>query len=459
MTVSNTTNRKVYPGNDSQTLFDFTFYVKNESTELFATVTDANGAETPLVLNVDFQVSTPSTDETGGTIRYPISGTPLITGSKIAVYREIAEAQGTSFPSQGAFLLQVVEDTFDKLIHIIQQHSDQIDRSLVFGTASAQSGINVPEPLANAALGWNPDATKLVNLLALTAGTSTSAFVDTLLGHANAADFMGGLGITAAAQTLLDDASIADMLTTLTAAGTTARNLFTKAQRFSTGTAVTNGNITAGVLTFVPDGTIYDMSNTSTVTSMSTHASGSLIILRHLAAAQWTHDNNFIKGPKGASRTSVAGDVSIWFEYSAGKYQCLFWSEHTASETEAGIVERASDAEAQGGVITTRVITPNNLGATVPGIDATLALVTRTNTTEYQNTTGKPLMVIYRCVTGSGSTAVEMGPTSGALLGVGISADSNAPGDAGTVTILVPDDWYYRYVNTGSPTVVVHELS
>ena len=92
-----------------------------------------------------------------------------------------------------------------------------------------------------------------------------------------------------------------------------------------------------------------------------------------------------------------------------------------ASDTATGVVELATDAEAQAGTDTTRAVTPDNLGATVLGIGQSWQVVTgsRAIATDYTNTTGRPIQVL---VTVSGANTG--GQCAAALLIDGVTISS-----------------------------------
>ena len=119
MTVETEFNSQEFEGNDSAIDFPFYFPFFNDS-EIFASIFDANGNETELVQGVDYQL-TSTKKRDGGSIRYPVSGFPLPTGSTLVVTRELPVTQTASVRNQGRFNASVHETVFDKLIMILQQ--------------------------------------------------------------------------------------------------------------------------------------------------------------------------------------------------------------------------------------------------------------------------------------------------------------------------------------------------
>lgn len=461
MAVQKDKNRIVYPGNGVQDTFDFDFFVDDEPNELVVTRIDANNTEFELFLDADFEITVSSVDESGGTIRYPIAGLPLPVGEKIAIERLVAETQPKVLKNQGGFYLNSIEGALDRLTHLVQQLSDAIDRSVKFGVGSLQTGKVLPEPAAGAAIGWDNSASQLVNLLALSSSSTVSGFVDSLLDKADAAAFLTGLGVSTFIQTLLNDTNHTEAQTTLGAAGLTAPNIFTavnffsKVLRIARADDVGNANVVSKVLTLGGDGLYYKYTGTSQVDLIASLGVGAVVIIEHTASALFFHNpGNFIL-PRGFSRVSVPGDISIWYEFATGGWICVAWTEHTASVTEAGIIELASDAEAQLGLADSRAVTPGNLGSAVIGINSTYSFnVSLANNTERQNTFSKAKIVIFRItIDGSDSVDIYMGATSGALDLVGSCQAGVVMED--TITIMVPNNFYYKYVTTGVGTITV----
>ncbi len=157
----------------------------------------------------------------------------------------------------------------------------------------------------------------------------------------------------------------------------------------------------------------------------------------------------------GAKQSLVAGDVkaniTYGFRYDGTDFML---TDHApiavpvASTTTSGIVELATDAEAQAGTDTARAVTPDNLGATVIGIGQTWTNYTgtRLGNTVYQNTTGRPIQVNV-AFTGSGKVFEVSSDNSTWITIMGGSSDRNIG-----VSAVIPNNWYYRCTDA-SPQV------
>lgn len=112
----------------------------------------------------------------------------------------------------------------------------------------------------------------------------------------------------------------------------------------------------------------------------------------------------------------------------------------------AGLVELATDAEAQAGTDSSRAVTPDNLGATVIGIGQSWqsVLASRATGTNYANNTGRPIAVL---VVATSSAGVGCDFT----VGGSIVSRFNHPTVAlnGTHSVIVPNGAVYR-VNNGT---------
>lgn len=128
MSLSTEENKKQYDGNDSTTIFPFP-YLFQANTDLTVIHTSSSGEDTILVLDTDYSVSG-ADNPAGGSVTYPIAGTPLETGEKITIAREMEVNQETDLSNHGAFFLVAIENALDKLAMIAQQLKEMYDRTV-----------------------------------------------------------------------------------------------------------------------------------------------------------------------------------------------------------------------------------------------------------------------------------------------------------------------------------------
>lgn len=166
MTVPAST-RRVGPfyGNGATTSFPFTFKVFTAD-DITLTVTDSAGVATSLVRGTHYSVALNPDQESapGGTVTYPISGSPLPTGSTLAGVGALPYDQTTDFPAGGAYRAQTHENAFDRTVMQVQQLAEEMDRALVVPSSVAGVNVQVPVPQAGYALAWNAAGDGLINV-------------------------------------------------------------------------------------------------------------------------------------------------------------------------------------------------------------------------------------------------------------------------------------------------------
>lgn len=190
-------------GNDTATSFDYLFKIFAAS-HLDVRVKDSLGDETILTYPTHYSVTGVGRSAGGAVVLASVGGAwqnvdgTLKTGYSISIRRVVPVLQGTDIRNQGGFHADVHEDAFDYMTMIMQQHEDTLSRSIRLQPSYDPSDFDMelPAPLAGAALGWSATADSLVNIVALT-GVAVSAFMATVLDDANAAAARATLGVSA----------------------------------------------------------------------------------------------------------------------------------------------------------------------------------------------------------------------------------------------------------------------
>lgn len=124
MTVSTTAYAAIGVGNGATTVFSFSFIPDNTDT-IQVTYTNVSGVAT--VLNPSAYtlfINPPAIGSlwgVGGTVTYPLSGSPIPTGSTLTIQRVVPYTQNVSISNQGAFYPQAVEQGLDLLELQLQQ--------------------------------------------------------------------------------------------------------------------------------------------------------------------------------------------------------------------------------------------------------------------------------------------------------------------------------------------------
>ncbi|RWO34730.1 MAG: hypothetical protein EOS10_00035 [Mesorhizobium sp.] len=121
-------------------------------------------------------------------------------------------------------------------------------------------------------------------------------------------------------------------------------------------------------------GTVVNITGTTTITALGTVSSGSERVLVFAGILTLTHNATSLILPGAANITTAAGDTATMRSKGSGNWVCVSYQRASglavavtaipdASETVKGIVELATDAEAQTGTDTARAITAANLQA------------------------------------------------------------------------------------------------
>lgn len=206
-----------FAGNGVTTSFAFNF--KTNAKEDLLVVKLALGVETDLVLDSDYSVTLNSNqeDSPGGSITYPISGSPLATGESLTVISDLAISQNADLPNLGAFYPTVIEDALDRAIMLIGQLNEALSRAIVLQPSTSGVAVELPTPAAGQAIGWNSTGNALANITSPGALTVTS-LGNSLVNAANAAAARTILGSTAVGDALFIAASAAAGRTAISAA-------------------------------------------------------------------------------------------------------------------------------------------------------------------------------------------------------------------------------------------------
>lgn len=179
MTLSSTTTRIEYNGDDSTVEFDvpFKFLLNSHITVIH---TDSAGTDTTWTEGTQYTLAGAGDDE-GGTLTVETSPTDYTpaSGETLTIKRVPPETQLTDLVAGGALPSVSIEDALDLLTMLIQTHSEEIARAVLFAAASTTTGITFPEPEADSYLGWNSAGDDLENK-SVSTGTGDISFGENL---------------------------------------------------------------------------------------------------------------------------------------------------------------------------------------------------------------------------------------------------------------------------------------
>lgn len=128
MSVPSTDLKHKYEGTGSQTEWPFTFKVFDKTQLLVKKI--VGSVETTLILDVDYTVAGAGSDTGSGTVTYPIVGTALAVGEYIVIKPNFEFSQDLILRNQNTFPPKPVEYAFDKVVMLLKQVKESLDRAL-----------------------------------------------------------------------------------------------------------------------------------------------------------------------------------------------------------------------------------------------------------------------------------------------------------------------------------------
>lgn len=142
MSVSSTTQKVVYTGDDVTSVFDYTFKIFADADLTVILYTIDDGTEETLTLTTDYTV-TDAGEEAGGTVTL-VAGA-LSSDYKLIIKRVLTLTQGVDLVENDPLPAETVEEALDRLTYIEQQQSEEIDRSLKIDS-TLSTDVNLPAP-------------------------------------------------------------------------------------------------------------------------------------------------------------------------------------------------------------------------------------------------------------------------------------------------------------------------
>ncbi len=166
MTVTTGVARERFIGTGTTGPFSFNYRLY-EDAHLTIVKTDTSGVDTALALTTDYTVSI-ATDFSSATITLvsSLAGDGVDDGGSevITVTRDPPVQQLVSWPRNDPFPSSTHERAADLAVMMIGRLDEKIGRSILLPESSALTGLQIPDPLADYAIGWNADATNLANV-------------------------------------------------------------------------------------------------------------------------------------------------------------------------------------------------------------------------------------------------------------------------------------------------------
>ncbi|NYT45146.1 hypothetical protein H0A64_09970, partial [Alcaligenaceae bacterium] len=153
MTIDSSVRRAgPFAGNGSTVDFPFEFKVFGRE-DIRVTVADPDNVEIVLQLDSDYSVivNPDQAQAPGGTVTYPISGSPLPVGHKLVLTGALSYEQPTAITNLGGFYPKVLEDALDRATIQIQQLEEEVNRSIKIGVADGIPADEYRDSLLEAA--------------------------------------------------------------------------------------------------------------------------------------------------------------------------------------------------------------------------------------------------------------------------------------------------------------------
>lgn len=124
MSVTTTTTRIQYSGDDITTAFTFSFRVYTAGD--LTVYTTISGVDTLQVLDTDYTATVNATTAApGGTLTFT---TAPVTGDTITIYRDLDATQGTAYTVGGPFPASAHETALDRLTLLVQDLTERVNR-------------------------------------------------------------------------------------------------------------------------------------------------------------------------------------------------------------------------------------------------------------------------------------------------------------------------------------------
>ena len=195
--LTTTQNYVTYQGNGATTSFPYPFPVGNAAyLQVYVTNNNVDPVVTTLLQSSQYSVTgigngiAGASDSTpGGTVTYPLSGSPLAAGWSITIQRIVPCVQDTELSNQGGFYPEVVEAALDYLTMQTQQLalsvSELYDQISTQSSPSSGMGATISAPVT---LPMNTATPSLAGLATVyktanTQATTITGFTDMTAGH------------------------------------------------------------------------------------------------------------------------------------------------------------------------------------------------------------------------------------------------------------------------------------
>ncbi len=314
------------PGDGANFSFSFSPIVifANSELRVYHVVT-ATGVETLLVEGTgatQYSVSSITFPGTG-TITYPATSTGAIPSTEtILIKRVPVQDQQTLLKTQGPYNPKTLERTFDKIVTMVLDLQEQLDRCLKIQITEALiTNLDVGDQGIFAA-GDTVQVNSTADGFSVAAASSTtgSASDDTPV-DVNVSSGAAGSGAN------FSRSDHRHLLPT-TVPRLATENIYTETQIWNKG-----GDVTAASALDLDAqaGNIWDIAGNTAITSIGSIGIGTIAVLQFDGTPTLTHHATNLILPGGQNIVCQAGDIAVFYEYASADWRLISFTHGTAT--------------------------------------------------------------------------------------------------------------------------------
>lgn len=431
MTVPASPNRDDYIGDGLVNTYSYTYKIFNQSS-IQITIADDSDVEFPtLIIGTDYTVTGVGEANGGTIVLVDNSQAWLTTGNltnnyKIAILRVRPLGQDTDIRNQGVYFPALHEDEYDRQIMIDQQVQEQIDRSAKLPITSNKNVV-LPVPEDGKVLAWSGVLGDMINVTnsggdadAAAAAAAASAAA-ALVSETNAAASEVAAAASAAAFPDPSGGSVGDLIEVN--ATTDGYNFTTLLTKLEAETEIAWGGISklkkgadvasTAAMTLGDDGNSFDITGTTTITSIVIKTAGTVVYLKFDAVLTVTSGSNLnLQGnfkTKSGSILVLKSDGTNWIEVSrAGTLKLENGVEVNEISTDGTMGGNSDLAVPTEKAVKTHVATEVAGAATGAITLLTTVSATATNTGDITLEADKEYMVLFNFLGATNSAPIRL---------------------------------------------------
>ncbi len=293
-----------------------------EEADLLVTKTDTSGSDSTLTLTTDYTISGGGS----GTAGNLTLTSALAVGETLTIVNDPDDTQTADYTANDPFPSATHETALDRRTYVSLRQKDRIDRCFQLAESVADPSSPITLDLAN-----NLSKPVYSNATGdgLTFGEQLASEITVTGTQADGAVIEGDSGSTAS---------------------------WKLGRTWKKGADVAS----ASELTLGTDGNAFDVTGTTTITSIASLGVDSVVLLQFDGVLQLTHHSTDLVLPSATNITTAAGDTAIFHEYASGDWRLV-------AGTLAGSFNTASVSDVNTGTSTSKGVTPDALAGSYAG--------------------------------------------------------------------------------------------